>query len=65
MKRRNGNIWYYFGSTKSFRGVGFYVKKRIASHIVKIEGVTERIVVLKIKLNEKTRVTVIQVYALR
>jgi len=28
LKRHDGNVFYYYGHTKGFRGVGFYINKR-------------------------------------
>ncbi len=42
---------------------GFYINKRISDRILEIKGITERIAVLKLKINQKTKITIIQVYA--
>ncbi len=61
IQRKNGNMFYYFGSTKGYRGVGFYINKRILNQIVEIKGISERIALLKIHYNKET-ITIIQVY---
>jgi len=37
-RRRNGN---YFGQTKGYRGIGFYVKKEIYDNVYEIKSVNE------------------------
>ncbi len=48
---------------KDTRWVGFYVKKGIANHVIKYKGVSERIAILKLKIDSKTKLAIIQVYA--
>ena len=63
IKRRNGNYFYFYGETKGYRGVGFYVRKGLAKDIIEIKGITERVGVLKIRIEKKVAVTIVQVYA--
>ncbi len=44
-------------------GVGFYVNKGITNKIEKYRGISERIGVMKVKIYNKIKVTIIQVYA--
>lgn len=37
INRRNGDYFYYYGTTKYFRGIGFYVRIHITSHLIKIK----------------------------
>ena len=62
LKRHNGNIFYHYGLTKGYRGVGFYINKRLANQIIEIKGKSERIATLKLKLSPKQILTIIQVY---
>lgn len=63
VRRNNGSYFFYHGSTAGYRGVGFYINKRLVNRVVEIKGVTERIAVLKLKLNDTTKIAVIQVYS--
>lgn len=63
IKRTNGNLLYYYGTTKGYRGVGFYINRSITDRIVEVKGITERVAVLKLKINTSTYITIIQVYA--
>lgn len=50
VKRKNGNYMYYYGETKGYRGVGFYVKGELEKDIIEIKSVSERVGVLKIRI---------------
>lgn len=41
IKRRNGN-YSYFGSTKSFREISFYIKEHLIKYIEEVKWITER-----------------------
>lgn len=62
-RRLNGNIWHFFGETKGFRGVGFYINKNIADEIIEIKAYNERIAVAKIKISENINLAIFQVYS--
>ncbi len=62
IKRTNGNIFYYYGKTKGFRGVGFYVNEKWRSSIIELKSINERLAVLKMKINKSIPRTCIQVY---
>lgn len=34
IKIKNGNIFYYYGTPTGYRGVGFYVNKKLTDHIL-------------------------------
>ena len=61
--RNNGNVFYYYGETIGYRGVGFYISNRLVNHISEIKGVSERIACLKMKVDKNTNLLIIQVYA--
>ena len=63
IKRRNGNYFYYFGETKGYRGIGFYIKNKIWNKVIEIGNVSERIGVLKIRSDKHVIMTIIQIYA--
>jgi len=63
IKRSNGNYFYYYGTTKGYRGVGFYIKKEIMERVTKVKAISERICMLKIKVDEKIQLSVFQIYA--
>lgn len=63
VKRKNGNILFYYGNTKGHKGVGFYIHKRCVKNVTEIRGISERIALIKIKLSDTTKMVVIQVYA--
>nr|XP_026488042.1 craniofacial development protein 2-like [Vanessa tameamea] len=54
-------IVYYLGKTKGFYGVGFLVKKKYKGNIKKFIGISERIRVLEIEI-ENLDITIIQAY---
>lgn len=56
-------MFYQIGFTKRFKGVGFFVKSWLIKRIVEVKGISEWIAVLKLKINEDTIMTLIQVYA--
>ena len=51
------------GETKGYRGVGFYIKKRMWKYVYEIRGVNERICLAKLELENKVKMVIIQVYA--
>ena len=61
---KEGHLFFYRG-TKDGRngGVGFLINKRWKDNVVKIEGVSDRICKVVLKINERYSVQVIQVYA--
>lgn len=38
-------------------GVGFYINKHLPSKIIEIKGTSEKIVVVKVQINPKTKIT--------
>ncbi len=52
LKRKNGNILAYFGETICYKGAGFYICNNISDRILEIKRISERIAVLKIKINQ-------------
>lgn len=63
VKRKNDNYMYYYGETKGYRGVGFYIKGELEKDIIEIKSVSERVGVLKIRIEKNVVMTIIQVYA--
>ncbi len=61
--KRTNNYFYYKGETKGYRGVGFYIKKEVFSKITKVKAISERITVLKLRVDNSTNLMIIQVYA--
>jgi len=59
-----GYVLMYKGVEEGFRkhGVGFVVGPRLSPHIVKVEGITERLIVCSLKIGRK-KYHVFQVYA--
>lgn len=55
-------IFYYLGQTKGLYGVGFLVKKKYKDEIIAFTGISERVCLLEIEL-ENHRFTIIQAYA--
>lgn len=62
IRRKNGNYLYYYGETKGYKGVGFYIRERIWKKVKELKSVSERICVLKIEIERKILLTIIQVY---
>lgn len=62
-RKINGNLFYYYGERKGYRGTGFYVHRKIANKILEIKGISERISVLKLKIQKNVNLNIIQVYA--
>ena len=54
---------YHYGKTKGYRGIGFYVKRGLGNNIIEVKGISERVGVFELKIEEKEMLTIIQVYA--
>jgi hypothetical protein len=52
IERENGNILYYYGKAGGQKGVGFVVSKDYKHNIEEFAGISERIAVLKLKINK-------------
>ena len=61
-RKKTGDIFSYIGETRGQKGVGFIIKKHLQSNIQEIVGISERITLLSLYINETTY-TIIQVYA--
>lgn len=55
-------IFCYTGETRGLYGVGFIIKKYLKKHIVSFSGISERIALLKLKMNGY-QLDILQVYA--
>jgi len=62
-RRRNGNYFYYYGKTKGYRGVGFYINKELMRKISLIRAYSDRIRILKIQVEKNLKIAVFQIYA--
>jgi len=62
-RKVNGNLFYYYGETRGYRGTGFYIHKNVTNRVLKVKGISERISILKLKIQEKVNLNIIQVYA--
>ena len=40
-QRKHGNMFYYYGSTKEYRGVGFYIHKDLKERIEEVRGISK------------------------
>jgi len=61
---QSGNLFYFReGDQLSQGGVGFLIHKDLAGSVVEISSVSTRVAYLTIKLTEKYKLRVIQVYA--
>ncbi len=63
MTRKNGNYWYYFGESKGYRGIGFYIKGYWKNKIIEMKGITERVGYIKLQIEKGVKLLVVQVYA--
>ncbi len=63
MKLKNGNYFFYYGLTKGYRGTGFYIHKNWINKIIDVRRITERISLIKLDLNKKTKLLILQIYA--
>lgn len=63
IKKKVGYSVYYYGETKGYRGVGFYIKNDLMNIITEIKGISERICFLKIAVNKGIKILIIMVYA--
>lgn len=61
VRKKNGNLFYFYGETKGYRGVGFFVKQKLTKDIIVIRGVSERICYLKLKVQKNVNLLIIQV----
>ena len=62
VQRKNGNYLYYFGETSGQKGVGFYINGRMWGNVEEIKGVTERICLMRLRVEKKVKTVIIQVY---
>ncbi len=60
---KNRNFFYYFGETRGFRGVVFYINKKVMNHVIKIQGISERIGIMKLKVEGNIKILLVQIYA--
>lgn len=58
----NGNLFYYFGERRGYRGTGFYLHKNVTDRVIVVKGISERISLLKLRIQENVNLSVIQVY---
>ena len=59
-----GHLIYNMGSTnEAKKGVGFIINKRLENHIEEVVGINERIEYIKLMLNAKYSLKIIQIYA--
>lgn len=63
VKRKNGNYLYYYGETKGYRGIGFYIRGELWKNVIEVKRISERIGVLKIKIESKVTLAISQVCA--
>ncbi len=63
IKKRDSHYFFHSSPTKGFRGAGFYINKKGTSKITEIKSISDRISILKIKLEKNTKLLIIQVYA--
>lgn len=50
-----GYVFYHKGQTKGHRGVGFYIKTKWMKDVETIQGISERICFLKMKVGQNTK----------
>ena len=62
-KRKNGNYLLMGQAKNGFRGTGFYIHKKWTSKIKEFKSASDRISVLKLEIENKTIICLIQVYA--
>ena len=62
-RKENGNLFYYYGETRGYRGTRFFIHQNITNRVVEIKGISERISILKLRIQEKVNLNIIQVYA--
>ena len=63
IKKRNGNYFYYYGSTKAQKGVGFYINAKIWERVQEIKPINETICVIKMECDKQMKMSIIQGYA--
>lgn len=63
IKTKNGNLFCFIGTTPGMRGVGFIVDKKWGDNLLEYRGISDRLALLKIKLDKGKNLTIIQVYA--
>ncbi len=61
IKRQNGNNFYYYGQIRGYSGISFYVKDNVMERVEEMKGINERIGFLKIRIDNKTKISIIQV----
>ena len=64
LELKSGHSFYFKGNkTGQNGGVGFLVNKRLKNNILEVEGVSDRLAKIEIKLSKRYNVQIIQVYA--
>ena len=60
IKLKNGHIFFHKGNEQTqYGGVGFLIHKKLEKQIVKLEGISNRIAKLTLKLNKSYNVQII------
>ena len=58
----SGHKLFHSGNDYSQAGVGFLINRSIAGNVIEVKGINDRIALLTMELNKKTRISIIQVY---
>jgi exonuclease III len=66
IKLKNGHTLYTSGNANNNKhGVGFLIHKKLEEKVISIKGINERIAQLTLKINQRYKMKIIQVYAPR
>ena len=63
VETKKGNLFCYIGNSEGRKGVGFIIRKKWREKLISFKGISDRIAMVKIGLENKNTVTIIQVYA--
>lgn len=62
IEEHENHIFCFIGETKGLHGLGFLIKKNLKQNIVNFNGISERVALLQMKIDNKA-LSIIQVYA--
>lgn len=64
IKLNNGHLFTYIGNNDTLeRGVGFLIHHSLEKHLLKVEGVSDRIIKIVLQLSSRYTIQIIQAYA--
>jgi len=63
MQRKKGNYFHFYGESVGQKEIGFYIKKKLWDKGREVEGIFDRIGLVKLEIEEEVLLTIVQIYA--